>query len=67
MKRLDPHWPFDDMDFPSDDDLDIDVSDEQLTAYLREDRRQAEWINAAERALQNTTSHPFDDWSSFMI
>jgi hypothetical protein len=61
MTRFDPDSSFDDADAPSDEDLQLDVTDEEMTAILQEAREETEWMNAAERALQKTANHPLED------
>lgn len=61
MTRFNPGSSSDDADLPSDEELQLDVTPEEMMAILQEAREGVEWMNAAERALQNTTDHPFEN------
>ena len=61
MTRFNPDSSSDDADLPSDEELQLDVTHEEMMAILQEAREGVEWMNAAERALQNTTCYPLDD------
>lgn len=61
MTRFNPDSSSDDADLPSDEELQLHVTPDEMTAILQEAREEVEWMNAAERALQNTTNHPVED------